>query len=441
MTDNQVRSDDRSFVFHSWSAQAKINPTPITRAEGCFIWDDADTKYFDIGSQLVNVNLGHQHPAVVKAIQEQAAIITTVNPAFANDKRGELARMVVERAGGKAKQVFFTNGGNEAVENAIRMARLHTGRSKVLASYRSYHGGSGNGIALTGEARRWGQGVSATDIMHFHGPNAYRSVFGSATEAEETENVLRVLEATIVCEGAASIAAIIQEPVVGSAAIAPPPPGYLSGLRALCDKYGIVLIADEVMVGFGRTGAWFAHQLYDMNPDLTTFAKGVNGGYVPLGGVIISEEIYQTFAERPYPGGLTYSGHPLACAAGVATLRAYEDEKIFENVQSNARDVLEPGLKAIAEKHKCVGNVRGVGHFWALELVKDQATREPLLPYGVGANEVTTALMGRMKAGGVWPMVAANRIHIAPPLIATAEQLREVLAVIDAALDEVDASL
>ena len=314
-TNAEAAVDDPAYVFHSWSAQALIDPLPIAGGEGAWFWDHEGNRYLDGSSQLVNLNLGHQHPAIVEAIKAQADRLCTVAPTFASDVRGQAARMIVERAGAGFSKVFFTNGGAEATENAVRMAKVHTGRHKVLAHYRSYHGATHGSIALTGDPRRWPSEPSLPGVVHFHGPYPYRSSFGATTPEEETERALAHLDEVLMYEGAHTVAAVIVESVVGTNGILVPPPGYLAGLAERCRAHGILLICDEVMAGFGRCGEWFACQRFDVQPDLICFAKGVNSGYVPLGGVVISEAVAATFAERAYPGGLTYSGHPLACAS------------------------------------------------------------------------------------------------------------------------------
>ena len=314
MDEARVRADDRSHVFHSWSAQAQIDPLPIASASGSYFSDYSGKRYLDFSSQLVNVNIGYQHPKLVAAIQEQAAKLCTISPGFANDARSEAARLIAEIAPGDLNTVFFTNGGAEANENAIRMARLHTGRHKILAAYRSYHGATAGAIALTGDPRRWASEPGIPGIVRYWGPYAYRSAFHATTEQEESERALTHLRDLLMVEGSHTVAAIVLETVVGTNGILVPPPGYLAGVRALCDEFGIVLIADEVMAGFGRCGEWFAVDHWAVTPDLITFAKGVNSGYVPLGGVVISDPIAATFADRAFPGGLTYSGHPLGCA-------------------------------------------------------------------------------------------------------------------------------
>ncbi|MBL3699798.1 aspartate aminotransferase family protein [Leucobacter luti] len=436
----EVRANDRQYVFHSWSAQGAINPLPIAKGEGVRFWDYDGTEYLDFSSQLVNLNLGHQHPGLITAIQEQAGRLATIQPALANDVRGELAKRIVERSFDGARSVFFTNGGAEAIEYAVRMARHHTGRQKVLARYRSYHGSTSTAITLTGEPRRWANGTLDAGVVHFTGPYAYRSAFYAETPEQESERALAHLRQTIELEGPGTIAAIILESVTGTNGILIPPPGYLAGVRALCDEFGIVMICDEVMAGFGRTGEWFAYQAHGVNPDLVTFAKGVNSGYVPLGGVVISEAIHATFENKAFPGGLTYSGHPLACAAGVATFDIFEEEQILERVRDLGERVVRPRLEAMAAKHSSVGEVRGTGLFWAIELVKDQATREPLIPFNASGEAAApfNAVVAACKSAGLWPFAAGNRLQVAPPLIISEEDLIAGLDIIDAALDVAD---
>lgn len=440
VAEQQVRADDRAHVFHSWSAQANINPMPIATAAGSTFWDYDGKAYLDFASQLVNLNLGHQHPDLVAAIQRQAGRLATIQPSIANDVRGELARLISEKAPGTLNKVFFTNGGTDANEHAVRMARLATGRRKVLAMYRSYHGATATSIALTGDPRRWANEPSDGSVAHFFGPYLYRSAFHATSELEESQRALEHLENVIVLEGATTIAAIIIETVVGTNGILVPPPGYLAGVRALCDKYGIVYIADEVMAGFGRTGEWFAVNAFDVVPDLITFAKGVNSGYVPLGGVIISDAIAHVFDDRVFPGGLTYSGHPLGCAAGVATFQVFERDSILQRVRDLGERVVGPVLKGWADKHPSVGEVRGRGLFWAVELVRSKKTHEPLVPFNAKGADAAPMdeLTAACKAAGVWPFTHANRVQIAPPLIISEDELRRGLGAIDTALDAAD---
>jgi taurine--2-oxoglutarate transaminase len=429
---------DRKHVFHSWSAQATLDPMVVERAEGSVVWDDQGNRYLDFSSQLVFTNIGHQHPRVVKAIQDQAARLCTIAPQHANDARSEAARLVAEISPAGLEHVFFTGGGAEAVEHAVRMARLHTGRIKVLSAYRSYHGGTTTAVNLTGDPRRWPSDYGSAGTAKFFGPFLYRSEFDATTEEEECSRALRHLRRTVELEGPSTVAAIVIETIPGTAGIMPPPPGYLAGVREICDEFGVVMVLDEVMAGFGRAGTWWALDHYGVTPDLITFAKGVTSGYVPLGGVVVSEAICETFAHRVYPGGLTYSGHPLACATAVATIGTMRDEGIVENAARLGTDVLGPGLRSLAERHPCVGDVRGVGAFWAVELVTDRTTKEPLAPYG-GSSPAMNEVIAACKKGGMLPFANFNRIHVVPPCTTTDDEAREGLAVLDAALSVGDA--
>jgi taurine--2-oxoglutarate transaminase len=429
MSDELTHQLDRAHVFHSWSAQGALNPLVLAGGLGSRVWDESGKHYLDFSSQMVNTNIGHNHPAVVAAIVEQTTRLTTVAPATAIRIRGEAAARIVARAptsdpARAFNKVFFTNGGADANENAIRMARLHTGRDKVLSTYRSYHGNTGAAVVATGDWRRMPNEFSRGHA-HFFGPFLYRSEFWASTPEEESARALRHLRRVIESEGPATIAAILLETVPGTAGILIPPPGYLAGVRALCDEFGILLILDEVMSGFGRTGEWLALDAFDVVPDLITFAKGVNSGYVPVGGVIISDPVAATFDERIFPGGLTYSGHPLAAASIVAALDAMEAEGIVKNAARIGSDVLGPGLAELAAKHDIVGEVRGAGVFFAVELVTDRATREP-----VPASVVATA-KARMVECGLLAFTADNRIHPVPPCVITDDEVAEGLAIID----------
>ena len=430
VSNDDVRAADRAHVFHSWSAQGALTPFVIAGGLGSTVWDHDGREYLDFSSQLVNVNIGHQHPRVVEAIAEQAGLLTTVAPAHANATRNEAAKRIVELAPEGFEKVFFTNGGADANENAIRMARQVTGRDKVVSLYRSYHGNTGAAVVATGDWRRIPNEYSRGHV-HVFGPYLYRSEFWAQTPEEESARALRHLERTIQAEGADSIAAILLETVPGTAGVLVPPPGYLEGVRAIADRYGILLILDEVMAGFGRTGHWFALDAFDVVPDLITFAKGVNSGYVPVGGVIISDRVARFFDDRVFPGGLTYSGHPLASASIVATIDAMREEDVVGNADRIGTDHLGPALRALAETHDVVGEVRGSGVFWAVELVADRDTREPLAAASMGA--VKAALL----ENGVLPFVQDNRVHVVPPAVVTPDEVRRGVAALDAALSAV----
>lgn len=426
-TNEYVYELDRQYVFHSWSAQGRLDPLVIAGGSGCEVWDFAGRRYLDFSSQLVNTNIGHQHPRVIRAIQEQAATLATIAPSTANLARGEAARRILARAPAGFSKVFFTNAGADANENAMRMARLYTGRRKILSAYRSYHGNTGSAIVATGDPRRF-PNEFATDHAHFFNPYLYRSEFDARTEEEECRRALHHLRRVIECEGPGTVAALLLESVPGTAGILVPPRGYLPGVRALADEFGILLILDEVMAGFGRTGSWLALGQFDVIPDLITFAKGVNSGYVPAGGVMIAEKICRFFDERVFPGGLTYSGHPLAMAAIVATLDAMEEENLVGHAEAIGRELLGPGLKRLADRHECVGEVRGLGLFWAIELVADRTTRAPL----------PSAQMARLKAAllarGLLAFVVDNRVHVVPPCVVSREQVLLALDIYDDAL-------
>lgn len=428
---------DRQYVFHSWSAQATLKPMTVLASQGSYFWDGEGNRLLDFSCQLVNTNIGHQHPKVVAAIAEQAAKLCTIAPQHVNDARSEAARLIAERTPGNLNSIFFTNGGADSNEHAVRMARLHTGRYKVLARYRAYHGGTDTAINLTGDPRRWPNDYGNAGVVHFNGPFLYRTSFNAETEEQESQRALEYLDRLIQMEGPTSFAAIILESIPGTAGIMVPPPGYMAGVREICDRYGIMMITDEVMAGFGRTGKWFAVNHFDVVPDLLTFAKGVTSGYVPLGGVAISEPIAATFAERAYPGGLTYSGHPLATACAVATINAMEDEGMIDNAARVGEQLLGPGLRELAAKHPSVGDVRGVGVFWALELVANQQTREPLAPYG-GTSPEMAAVLAACKANGLAVFANFNRIHAVPPCNVSDDEVAEGLRALDAALTVAD---
>lgn len=439
-SEDEVRRKDRAHVFHTWAAQAEIDPLPIAGAKGAYFWDHDGNKYLDFASQLVNMNIGHQHPKLVAAIQKQAETLCYISPKFANAARSEAAYQVTQVAPGNLNKVFFTNGGADANEHAMRFAQQHTGRRKILAFYRSYHGATSGALSLTGEPRRWGAESSASDAIHFWGPYAYRSAFHARDEAEECERALKHLRDVVSVEGPHTIAGIIMETVVGTNGILVPPDGYLAGVREICDEHGIMMISDEVMAGFGRCGEWFAVNHWNVVPDLLTFAKGSNSGYVPIGGVVMSDDIARTFDHRPYPGGLTYSGHLLGCASIVASINIFREEKVVEHARHLGEEVIGPELKKLAERHPSIGNIRGLGVFWALELVRDRETREPLVPFNAKgeAAKPMQAFEAACKKEGLWPFIHFNGTHVAPPCTTSEDTVREGLAMLDRALDVAD---
>lgn len=428
----KVFADDRKYVFHSWSAQAQISPIPVESGSGSYFWDFDGKKYLDFSCQLVFTNIGHQHPKVVQAIKDQADLLTTIAPQHANEARNGAAQRIVELAGEGFDKVFFTNAGADGIENAVRMARLHTGKTKIFSTYRSYHGNTGAAINATGDPRRF-PNEFAHGHVHFWGPYLYRSSFWATTEAEECERALAHLEQMIIFEGAHTIAAILIESVPGTAGVLVPPKGYLEGIRALCDKYGILWIADEVMAGFGRTGKWFAYQHAHVQPDLIVFAKGVTSGYLPLGGVVVSRKIVETFNDRVFPGGLTYSGHPLACATANATIDVMKEEKMVENAAMIGEKVIAPALVELSKKHPMIGDVRGQGVFWSLDLVTNRATREPMAPYGA-SSPAMNEIVAECKKNGLMPFNNFNRIHLNPPCNISVEDAKLGLDILDRSL-------
>ena len=431
----KVFEADRKYVFHSWSAQGQISPLPVASAAGSYFWDHDGNKYLDFSGQLVFTNIGHQHPKVIEAIKKQADVLTTIAPQHANNARNEAAQRIVELAGGDFSKVFFTNAGADGIENAIRLSRLHTGKHKILSTYRSYHGNTGAAINATGDPRRLPNEFSHGHV-HFWGPYLYRTSFWATNEAEECARALEHLEQTIIFEGSKTIAAILIESIPGTAGVLVPPKGYLEGIRALCDKYEILWIADEVMAGFGRAGKWFAFQHANAMPDLIVFAKGVTSGYVPLGGVVISKKIAETFNDRVFPGGLTYSGHPLACATAVATIDVMKQEGMIENAAKIGAEVIGPGLAELAKKHQVIGDIRGMGVFWGIDMVVDRNTREPLAAYG-GSSPKMNEIVASCRKNGLMPFNNFNRIHLNPPCNVSVEEAKLGLELFSKSLTDV----
>jgi taurine--2-oxoglutarate transaminase len=430
----QVREDAKRYVLHSWSVQDALDPLPVAGAEGRYFWDYEGRRYLDFASQLVNVSIGHQHPKLVAAIKEQADTLCTIGPPMANEPRSTLARLIAEVTPGDISLTFFTNGGAEANENAIKLARWYTGRHKVVARYRSYHGATAGAISLTGDPRRWPAEPGIPGVVRMLDPYTYRCPAGHpdpcpvCTGAPHLEEILQY-------EGPETVAAVILEPVTGTNGIIVPPDGYLRAIREVCDRHGILLIADEVMTGFGRTGAWFAVDNWSVVPDIVTMAKGINSGYVPLGAMAVREPIADWVRGRYFGGGLTYSGHPLACAVAIASIEAFREEGIVEHA-AELGAVFGEALRGLAERHPSIGEVRGLGCFWGLELVRSRETREPLVPFN-GTGEAAAPVTRLAKAAlerGLYLMTHWNVIMICPPLTITREELDEGLGILDEVL-------
>ena len=428
------------YVLTPWMAQGAAKPPVIVRGEGIYLYDADGNRYADLTSGLIAANLGHGHPAVRAAMHAQVDRLCFSPPSWFNDARAELAEALVRLApwGEEGGRVFFTTSGASANEDAIKFARTITGRNKVLTAYRSFHGSGAGSATLTGENRRWYNEPSSVmpGVVHFWAPYPYRSPFFTTDPAEETRRALQHLADTVGAENPEQVAAVLIEPVIGSNGVIVFPPGYLAGVRALCDAHGIVLIFDEVMTGFGRAGAAFAGERFGVVPDAITFAKGVTSAYVPLGGVLLREDLVRSFDQRPLPAGHTYSGHPLAMATGVATLQAYRDGDLYARAANVIEPRLRAGLERIRDKHEIVGEVRGTGAFFALEFVADRTTREPLVPWQGKSLGVMPTLFAALKKRGAYAFGRYNVLHIAPPLIITEDQLDEAVATIDLAVGE-----
>lgn len=434
LSSKEIVQLNREYTFFSWSVQGQVDPIPVSRAEGVYFWDADGKRYLDFSSQLMNTNVGHQHPKVVKAIQEQAEKLPFVHPGSATDVRGLLGKKLAEVTPGDLKKTLFTLGGAEANENAIKIARFYTGRHKILARYRSYHGATHGSIALTGDYRRLAVEPVMPGGVHFLDPFCYRCPFGQKRETCKRECVSH-LEEVIKYEGADKIAAIIMEGVVGSNGIIIPPDDYWPRVREICDKYGILLISDEVMSGWGRTGKWFAVDNWNVAPDIITTAKGITSGYVPLGAVIVSEKIAKFFDDKYLYAGLTYSGHALACAAALATIDAYQEDGLIDNAVKVGK-YLGEALEGIKTRHKSVGDVRYIGLFSTIELVMNRDTKESFPPSAL-------ADVGKfLRANGLFTFIMANNmgsmVFVVPPLCITQAQVNEGLAIIDKALEITD---
>ncbi len=434
-----IREKSLKYNLHSWSAQGALKPIVVTKAEGIYFWDEDGKRYADMSSQLVNSNLGHGNKAIIDAICEQAQKIPFMGPGFAMDCRSDAAEAVVELSGMKGAKVFFVNAGAEANENAIKIARQFTGKQKVFSQYRCYHGSSAGAGMLTGEPRHFFNEPGGPGFVKYDGPYAYRAPKACNFESEDdvADFYLELLENQILYEGPENIAGIWLESIVGSNGILIAPVKWYKGVRELCNKYGILMVADEVMAGWYRSGKPFAFMNFDYQPDIVTFAKGVTCGYVPLGGVIVKEEIAKFFDETSMGCGLTYSAHPMGCAAAVATIKEYKDQDV-EGKMAVTGKVLADILDGYVDAHPCVGEVRHIGLFSAIELVKDKATREPIVPFGKDPEGLMKKILGMLVAEGFWTYTHENMIIIAPPLIISEEELREQMAIMDKVLDSVD---
>ncbi len=431
MTGEEIVELCRRHTLFEWSAQAAVDPIPVARAKGIYFWTPEGKRFIDFNSQLMCVNIGHGDERVVRAIQEQAAILPYANPFMATDVRARLAVKLAEITPGDIDAFFFTNGGAEANENAIRIARMFSGRHKIGARYRSYHGGTAGALTLTGDPRRWAAEPGIPGVFRI--PDFYH---GIQKGSDTTEDVLRLTEEILELEGPKTVAAIIVEPVVGTNGILIPPDGYMQGLRALCDKYGILLIADEVMAGFGRTGEWFSVDHWKVVPDLISMAKGLTSAYVQLGAVGMRRHIADHFQNNVFYGGLTYNSHPLACAAALATIAVYEEDDLIENARRMGT-LMRGMLEDLQSRHASVGATRNIGLFGIVELVRNRETREPMAPFNGTAPEMQ-ALGKFFRQEGLYTFVRWNTFFTNPPLCITEDEMREAFAIIDKGLGITD---
>lgn len=433
----EIKKNHTTYNLQSWAKQKGLNPIPIEKAEGIYMWDYDGNRYTDMSSQLVNLNVGHGNRQIIEAIKEQAEKYCYLSPSYGSEPRGELAKMIIERMPDNMGKVFFTNGGADANENAVKIARMFTGRQKVFSRYRSYHGSTYGAGNLTGEPRRYPLEPGAPGFVKFFDPYIYREKISFESEEAAAEYYVSKLREQIIYEGANNVAAIVMETITGSNGVIIPPKGYLKGVREICDEFGIMMICDEVMAGFGRTGKMFAFENFGVKPDIVSFAKGVTCGYVQLGGVCVSKEIAEYFDEHLLSCGLTYSGHPLACAAGVACLKFYDEVNILDNVNASGK-LLGEELEALKEKYEIVGDVRYIGLFSAIELVRDREKKTPLVEYGKDPAGIMKSIIGKLAAKGFMTYSHENMILICPPLIITPDQVREEMAKVREVISEIN---
>jgi taurine--2-oxoglutarate transaminase len=434
MTGEQIVNQARRHTMFEWSAQASVDPIPVSRASGVYFWTPEGQRFIDFNSQLMCVNIGHGDPRVVRAIEQQASVLAYANPFMATEPRARLGAKLAEIAPGDIDVFFFTNGGAEANENAVKLARACTGRHKILARYRSYHGATPGALTLTGDPRRWALEPGMPGVVHVLDP-----YHGIERGWEPASASLAMLEEIVELEGPQTIAAFILEPVTGTNGILVPPDGYLEGVRELCTRHGILMIADEVMSGFGRTGAWFAVDHWRVVPDLITMAKGLTSAYVPLGAVGMRRKIAEHFRDKVFYGGLTYNSHPLACAAALATIGVYEEDGLIDNAKRMGR-ILATWMADLTKRHASVGAARSIGLFGVVELVEDQASRRPLAPFN-GTSEPMKQLARFFRDNGLYTFVRWNYFFTNPPLCINEAQLDEALDIIERGLEVTDRAI
>ena len=435
---SEAYDNDRAYVLHSWSVQGKLTPKVIEKAEGVFFWDEDGKRYYDMGSQLVNLNIGHQHPKVIQAIKDQADTLCYVAPQYAEAKRGELAKRIIGLLPDEFGKCFFTLAGADANENAMKIARAVTGRQKIISRYRSYHGATYGAVSLTGDPRRPPVEPGVPGAVRVFDPYCYRCTFGQDPESCAMECAEHIRE-VILYENPDTVAAVFMESITGTNGIFPPPAGYMERVREICDEFGILMICDEVMTGFGRTGKWFGFQNFDIVPDIVTMAKGVNSGYVPLGVVAVTKKIASYFDDKMLYCGLTYSGHPISCAAALACIDAYEEEGHIEN-SATLGPVFAEILEDVKAKHPLVGDVRSIGLFGVVEMVKDRETREPLTPWN-GAPGPMAEISSRFNERGISCFVRWNYIFLTPPVTITEEELRDAMGIVESCIADAETAI
>ncbi|HZW95624.1 MAG TPA: aminotransferase class III-fold pyridoxal phosphate-dependent enzyme [Candidatus Eremiobacteraceae bacterium] len=431
MSGKEIVDLSRKHTLYEWSAQSKVDPIPVASAKGIYFYTPEGKRFIDFNSQLMSVNIGHGDERVIQAISEQAATLAYANPFMATEVRARLGAKLAEIAPGDIDTFFFTNGGAEANENAIKIARFFTGRHKIIARYRSYHGATAGAISLTGDPRRWAAEPGIPGVVHVLDP-----YHGIERGWESAESSLAMIEEIIQLEGPNTIAAFILEPVTGTNGVLVPPDGYLASLRKICDKYGILMIADEVMSGFGRTGAWFAVDHWKVVPDLLCMAKGLTSSYLPLGAVGMRHHIAQHFQDKVFYGGLTYNSHPMGCAAALATIRVYEEDGLIDNAKKIGA-IMKALLSELQAKHPSVGAVRSIGLFGIVELIRNRKTRQPMAPFNGTSDEM--AALGRFfREQGLYTFVRWNTFFTNPPLCINEQQMREAFAILDRGLEITD---
>lgn len=438
MTSEEIINLTRKHVFFTWATQSEVNPIPVDRSDDVYFWDVDGKRYLDFTSQLMNVNVGHGNEKIIKAIQDQVEKLQYIYPGTAIEPRARLGRLLAQITPGDLSKTLFTLGGAEANENAIKFARLYTGRQKIITRYRSYHGATAGAMALSGDPRRLPVEPLISGVVHVQDPYCYRCPFGWTLETCHRECIDHV-EQVIRFEGPENVAAVLLEGVTGTSGLMIPPDEYWPRMRQICDRYEILLMDDEVMSGFGRTGEWFGVDNWDVAPDVITMAKGITSGYIPLGAVVVSQDIADYFEDRPLPMGLTYSGHPVSTAAGVAAIEVYKEERLVENAKAMGA-ILKDGLEELKAKHPSVGDVRCIGLFSVLELVKDRETKEPLAPWNAKPDEkgVMAKVPGALRERGMFSFSKWNWIFVVPPLCINETQLRDGLAILDEVLDITD---